>query len=89
MEIVKFNNGKYGIRVKKRVKFLGITWRDYRYLDLMNYEYTWPEDSEYCRDCQTSSESKIMNIFDEIKGLSLSEFRRIKRNEREPKVIRK
>jgi hypothetical protein len=55
----------------------------------MNYEYTWSEDSEYGRDCQTSSESKIMNIFDEIKGLSLSEFRRIKRNEREPKVIRK
>ena len=52
MKKVKFENGKFGVRVINTTSFLGFGWA---YMDLKNL-YSWHQGDKYFRDCQGSEE---------------------------------
>ena len=56
MRLVKFENGKYGIRV-------GSWFNGYTFKDLVSLDHTWEIGSKYFKDCLGSYEDceKILN----------------------------
>lgn len=53
MKIVKFADGKYGIR--RRAWWA--LWMGFEFLDLLNEALWWPTGSVYFRDCRGTFES--------------------------------
>lgn len=54
MKIVQFSNGKYGVRT---YWFFG-----WRYLDLIEQDYSWPKNDEFFRDCIVDSVDEILRL---------------------------
>lgn len=57
--LVKFENGKYGVRVGNRLF-------GYKWLDIKNPGYRWSMGHEYFKDCQGSLE-QVQRVFNPMK----------------------
>lgn len=65
MEIVKFKNGKYGIR--KRNLFDKLFKREGLFRDFKPFSIKWRKsDDKYFEDCQLESFDEVVNYFNNI-----------------------
>ena len=65
MEIVRFKNGKYGIR--KRNLFYKLFQKEGLFRDFKGFSIKWREsDDKYFADCQLDSLDEVVNHFNNI-----------------------
>lgn len=63
--MVKFKNGTYSIRCKKRI-INYLFFDDFYYVDLKVLKYTWKKTSTNFNDCQSTSFEEVQFVFNQL-----------------------
>lgn len=68
MWIVQFDGGRYAIMTQRRIKFLGITFQEPKFLDLVSGGHSWYRSSEFFKCCLTTDRNFVEQVYSEYGG---------------------